>query len=168
MTSNFEQYIGTGMIVFLVLEQVICLLYVPYLGRFGITIHTSIKKISIETIISRVFDKNIPSKLSMYKKESTLFFKNRYSYRTFRLGPCVCTARIMEHDISTVIVDIKMCPVLFSLFVFGVLRNIIAVLIGFQTIASSFGIFINIFIWFILMYLYYKILIIRIDKLCLQ
>jgi hypothetical protein len=168
MTSNSEQYIAVGMITFLVLEQIVCFLYAPYLGRFGITIHSSIKKISIETIISRFLDKNIPRRLSMYKKEGILFFKNRYSYRTLLLGLCVCAARIMEHDTNTVIVDVKMCPLLFSFFVFGVCRAIVTVIIDFDTISASFWIFLNLFVWFFLIYIYYKILITRIAELFLR
>jgi hypothetical protein len=166
MTSNLEQYIGIGIVACLVLEQVVCWFYVPYLGSFGITIHSSIKTISIETITSMFLDKSIPKKLSMYKKGNTLFLKNRYPYHTLWLGPCVCAARITEHDTSMVIVDVKMCPVLFSLFVFGVLRAIVAVIIDFDTISASFWIFSNIFVFFILMYIYYKILLTRVARLC--
>ena len=86
MTSNFEQYIGIVMIACLALEQMICLLNVSYLGRFGITIRSSIEKMSIETIMSMSLDKNIPKKLSIYKKWHTLFLKNKYPYHTLWLG----------------------------------------------------------------------------------
>jgi hypothetical protein len=145
-----------------------CLFYVPYLGRFGITIHSRVEKISIETITSRFLDKNILNKLSVYKKEGTLFLKNRYSYHTLRLGPCVCAVRIMEYDSSKIIVDVKMCPLLSSLFIFGVLRAIIAVIISFNTIEDYFDIFSNIFVFGFLMYIYYKTLITRIEKICLR
>ena len=167
MMGNFAQYIGIFMVACLVLEQIICLINVSYLWRVGITIRSRIENISIETIKSRSLDKNIPKKLSVYEKGHEFFFKNKYPYHTLWLGPCVCVARITGVGSSSIRIDVKMCPILFLFFAIAVLRAFIVV-IDFSTVAASFGVFLNLFVWFCLMYMYYKILTARLAMLCLR
>lgn len=168
MAGDFEYYTGIVLVACLVLEQVICLLYMPYLGRFGITIDSAVQKVSIETILARFMDKGSPKKLIMHKNYNTLYFKNRFTLMTLLLGICVCAVRIMERDENTVKIDVKMCPFLFSFFAFAMLHAAISVVMDGNTATAFFKRAGNIFVFLLLMYTYYKMLIARVARLCVR
>ena len=168
MTLDIARYLVVFIVFFLLLEQVLCFYYVPYLDRFGIIVCSKVGKISIKSVESMCLHGARLMKLSFYKNKEALFLKNRYPYHTLWLGPCVCAARIAELERSTVRIDVTMCPLLFSFFVIALVFALVGFVMGFATIDIFLKIFLNLFLWFCGMYLYFRILTAKITSLFLR
>lgn len=152
----------------LLVEQIVCALHMPYLGRFGIIISSRIGKISITSVESVCLHAAGAMKLSAYKDTETIFLKNRYPYHTLWLGPCVCAARIVELEKDTVRIDVTMCPLLFFAFAAAVTIALVGFALGVVAGSVFLGICLNLLLWFCGMYLYYTLLTTKIACLFLQ
>ena len=115
-------------LIYLVLEQIICLSYVQYLRYVGIKIYSKKKNIPIEKVSSWCIGKNTLEKLSIYKKDNTFFF--RIKYPLLSAGPCVCAAMVKSVDSSTIVINVKMCPFLFFIIVRWLLMNLVNLAMG--------------------------------------